>query len=234
MSTTRVTPIALRHETLPGRRRRRTVPMTQAPAAHLVRAQDLERALGVCGRDEGDEAALVGDVERIEAEQLAGRAHVLAHRDRALVERDRDARPSRRSRPARWPARRASGRAGSARRCPPRAAPAPARRAARSRSRSTVSKPSPSRAAMTAMPCRPISPLSSTTSPGRTLARRDRRLARRSRPMPAVLTNMPSALPRSTTLVSPVTSRTPAAARGRAHRGHDARERSPAAGLPRG
>ena len=31
-----------------------------------------------------------------------------------------------------------------------------------------VSNPSPSRAAMMAMPCRPTSPLSSTASPGRT------------------------------------------------------------------
>ena len=40
-------------------------------------------------------------------------------------------------------------------------------------------------------------------------------------PTPAVLMNMPSALPRSTTLVSPVTSRTPAVAAASTHRHRD-------------
>ena len=61
------------------------------------------------------------------------------------------------------------------------------------------------------MPCRPTSPDTSTTSPG------DTRSGRRStpggiRPMPDVVMKMPSPLPRSTTLVSPVTSATPHAA----------------------
>ena len=43
-------------------------------------------------RDDGEEAAFAGDVERVEAEQLAGRAHLAPHRDRAFVEADADVR----------------------------------------------------------------------------------------------------------------------------------------------
>ncbi len=64
------------------------------------------------------------------------------------------------------------------------------------------------RASITAMPWSPMVPESSTRSPGRTGAN-----ARSSgmRPTPAVVTKRPSAAPRGTTLVSPVTTRTPAA-----------------------
>ena len=64
------------------------------------------------------------------------------------------------------------------------------------------------RASITAMPWSPMVPESSTRSPGRTGAN-----ARSSgmMPTPAVVTNRPSAAPRGTTLVSPVTTRTPAA-----------------------
>ena len=67
------------------------------------------------------------------------------------------------------------------------------------------------RASMTAIPWSPIVPETSTTSPTRTAD------AARSRPAgitptPAVVMYIPSAAPRSTTLVSPVTTGTAAAA----------------------
>ena len=48
-------------------------------AAERIRAQAGERLLGAPGRDHGDELALVGHVERIEAQDLAGAAHGLLH-----------------------------------------------------------------------------------------------------------------------------------------------------------
>ena len=66
------------------------------------------------------------------------------------------------------------------------------------------------RAAITAMPCRPTSPDSRMTSPTRTLEGATTASCSMS-PMPAVLMYNPSPFPRSTTLVSPVTSSTPAA-----------------------
>src|SRR5215217_74704 len=66
------------------------------------------------------------------------------------------------------------------------------------------------RASMIAVPCSPIEPDSRIRSPGRIAA--GDRWARGSRlPTPVVHTYIPSALPRSTTLVSPVTTCTPAA-----------------------
>ena len=58
------------------------------------------------------------------------------------------------------------------------------------------------------MPWSPIVPLTSTRSPGRTRCG-PRSTPGRSRPMPVVLRNSPSAAPRGTTLVSPVTTATP-------------------------
>src|SRR5664279_2029465 len=67
----------------------------------------------------------------------------------------------------------------------------------------------PSRQLMIATPCRPIGPLMITTSP---TAARVGRMSTPSwmTPTPAVLMNTPSPCPASTTLVSPVTRRTPA------------------------
>ena len=228
---TRVPPI-VREVTLPAGRSR-TWPISVAPCADRMAAEEGEGALDAVRGDEGDEAALIGDVERVEAEELAGRAHILPDRNRGSRRSRWSSRPSRRSRPARWRDRRASGRAGNGRRIPP---------SIRARTGSTSgaqslsmadSKPSPSRVAITAMPWRPMSPLTITASPGRTLCGSIGARAR-IRPTPAVLMNSPSALPRSTTLVSPVTMRTPAAGRCRAHRGDDAAERRDRAGLPRG
>ena len=58
-------------------------------------------------------------------------------------------------------------------------------------------------------------------SPGRAL-RIDSETSSGTRPMPEVVMNIPSPLPRSTTLVSPVTRATPASAHAAAHRRHDA------------
>ena len=75
-----------------------------------------------------------------------------------------------------------------------------------------------------ATPCRPRSPLSRITSPGSTRAG-EISMPGGTQPMPAVLMKMPSPLPRSTTLVSPVTIRTPAAWAASRHRRHHAAER---------
>ena len=62
---------------------------------------------------------------------------------------------------------------------------------------------------MIAVPWSPMRPLTSRRSPGaNALGERDARGSRW--PMPVVVTYMPSALPRSTTLVSPVMILTPA------------------------
>ena len=101
----------------------------------------------------------------------------------------------------------------------------PAHQAAAGRRESlsrVVSNSRPSRTDMMAMPCSAISPLSRiTTSPGRARAGAISTPSGTS-PMPVVLMNMPSPLPRSTTLVSPVTIGTPAPPRGRPHGLHDA------------
>ena len=77
--------------------------------------------------------------------------------------------------------------------------------------RTVVPNSRPSRQLITATPCTPMSPLTITTSP--TVARSGRMSTSGARtPMPAVFTKTPSPLPLSTTLVSPVTSLTPALA----------------------
>ena len=59
------------------------------------------------GRDEGDEAAFVGDVQRIEAEELAGRRHLRRGPGRRLVERDGERGGLGDLDQPRWPGRRA-------------------------------------------------------------------------------------------------------------------------------
>ena len=63
------------------------------------------------GGDDGDQLSLVGDVERIEPQHLAGAADLGADRDRRLVELDADARRRRQLVERAATARRASGRA---------------------------------------------------------------------------------------------------------------------------
>ena len=70
---------------------------------------------------------------------------------------------------------------------------------------------SPSRTLITATPWTPMSPLTITTSPGRARSGRMSTLAGTT-PIPAVLMYTPSPWPDSTTLVSPVTTCTPARA----------------------
>ena len=50
--------------------------------------EDCERARRGIGRNEGDEPPLIGDIERIEAEQFAGGGDVLADRNRGLHDID--------------------------------------------------------------------------------------------------------------------------------------------------
>ena len=54
-------------------------------------AKNRDGAVGIVGPDEGDEPAFVGDVERIEPEDLAGGGDGFADRDLAFVDRDREA-----------------------------------------------------------------------------------------------------------------------------------------------
>ena len=82
-------------------------------AAERVGAHRGEKAPGIALFADGDELAFVGDVERIEAEKLAGREHIRLERDRALGKPHADARLLRDFVERRARARRASGRAGS-------------------------------------------------------------------------------------------------------------------------
>ena len=72
-----------------------------------------------------------------------------------------------------------------------------------------VSNSSEARWDITATPWSPMVPESSTTSPGRAL-RPEMWMPGATTPTQLVLMNTPSPLPRSTTLVSPVTTGTPA------------------------
>ena len=166
-------------------------------------------AVGVLRRDDGDQLPLVGDVERVEPQHLAGAPHLGPERDRRLVELARPpARPPP-ARSARSTARRASGRACSG--CRGHASSIASARpvsGAVSLSR-TVSNSSPSRTDMMAMPWSPSVPETRMRSPGRA-ARIDSDRPSGTMPMPEVVMKTWSPLPRSTTLVSPVTSATPA------------------------
>ena len=66
-----------------------TVPM-RAALARARGAHGLQHGFGVGLRHEGDQLALVGDVQRVEAQHLAGGLHGRLDRDLALVERDAD------------------------------------------------------------------------------------------------------------------------------------------------
>ena len=66
--------------------------------AERVRPQRGERVVGGLGGDDGDELALVRDVERVDAEDLAGADDRGPERQRRLVEEDGDALPPARAR----------------------------------------------------------------------------------------------------------------------------------------
>src|SRR5207302_5536577 len=61
-------------------------------APQRVRAQRSKRAVCLLRRDRGHQPALAGDVERIEAQHLAGAAHFRLERHRAFVDLHADAR----------------------------------------------------------------------------------------------------------------------------------------------
>ena len=97
----------------------------------------------------------------------------------------------------------------AARRRRPRAGSRPPARASGCPTRSSASSSNSLRASMIAVPCSPIGPDRMIRSPGRSAAGDS--VARGSRrPIPVVHTYIPSAWPRSTTLVSPATISTPA------------------------
>ena len=162
--------------------------------AERVRAHRRECGVGLVGGDDGDDLALVGDVERIDPQQVARADHGGCDRQRRLVEHDgqvgvarqlvahgADPAPRRVAHPAR-------------RRAPLRGARRRGRRAARCRSgcrprgRGRLGPASP--------PCRgrPIVPETSTTSPARTGSGPRSRPAGIT-PTPAVVMYTPSAAP---------------------------------------
>src|SRR3989338_734299 len=59
--------------------------------AQRVGAQGRQERLGDVGGDDGDELAFVGDVERVQAQELAGAMDFFAHRDGGLLDADADA-----------------------------------------------------------------------------------------------------------------------------------------------
>ena len=212
-----------------------TVPMTRRRLADRMAAED-RRARGrrLSGGDEGDEAALIGDVKRVEAEELAGRAR--HPRAPALCVSSMSM-----ERPA------VSAISTSALASPPRVrsrrqwTAMPASISASTGSTSGAqslsiadSKPSPSRAAITAMPWRPMSPLTMTASPGRTLCGS----IGCSRHDPADAGGVDEELVGLAAIddlgVAGDDAATPAAAAAVAHRGDDAARASPAEAPPRG
>ena len=174
-SITRLPPNAVSTSTMPGGSVL-TSPISAASSPPGARAQRGERRVGRLGRDEGDELALVGDVHRVDAEQLR-RA-----RDRRV---DRARRP--RARRIATPEARASSLSTEA--TPPRVASRRQRSSgpAASSSASTAghservsdsivapSSNSP-RASMIAVPWSPTRPESRIRSPGRSAGGREPR-----------------------------------------------------------
>ena len=133
---------------------------------------------------DGDDLALVGDVERIDAEQVAGAGHgrvAPAAGPRRARRRGRCRGPARCRRCRR---RRASGRATSASTAPPASRSSTRSPSGAVSERMSASRARSPRASITAMPWSAIVPETSTTSPARTRARaraRDRPARRRRR-----------------------------------------------------
>ena len=154
MSTMRRPPKSVRMVDAARVRRRRRCRSRAAPRAQRMRPHRGERGFGLLGRHEGDDLAFVGEVERIEPEDLADAPHLLAGSAVArLVDLDADLPRPRRSRSAPWRVRRGSASRKAARvAAPPRAAPRSAR-AARAQSLSIgVSSAMSPRAARIAAP----------------------------------------------------------------------------------
>ena len=81
--------------------------------AERMRRSRSSALVGRLRRDDRDELALVGDVERVDAEDLAGADDRGPERQRRLLEHDRELAPAGRARSAPSRGRRASGRAAS-------------------------------------------------------------------------------------------------------------------------
>ena len=62
----------------------------RGPGAERMRAQRRHRGVGLVVRDHGDELALVRDVDRVDAEHVAGAEDLWLHGQRLLVEDDAD------------------------------------------------------------------------------------------------------------------------------------------------
>ena len=172
-------------------------------------AQRRERGVRLVRRHDHDDLALVGEIERVEAENLAECLDLFADRRRALVDLDcrlcdasaislrTVASPPRvASRMKRTPGAAASS-----------AAISPCS-GAQSLSIGVSSAMSP-RAHRIAAPWSPSRPLTSTASPGRARSA-PRSTPSRITPMPVVVRKSLSQAPLCTTLVSPVTMATPA------------------------
>ncbi len=233
MSTIRSQPTIVRIVTMPGCSAT-TCADPRGLGALGQRTHRGQHRVGGRGRDDRDELALVGHVERVQAEQLARGPDRARDRDRRLVER-----PCPRWTPAAISLS-ADGEAaargvaqhvdvGLDRERSPR----PGRRGAAVSEAISTSNSSPSRTLMIATPWRPIGPDRMTASPGRRAVRGRGARRRGTTPMPAVFTNSLSAAPRPTTLVSPVTISAPACRRGRGRGRRDRRAAPRAAAPPR-
>ena len=165
MSTMRVPPNEVSRTTMPSRLGRDLAdPVARAPSGWARRAASAASASS--GGDDGDHLALVGDVERIDAEQVAGPVDGRVDRQQRLVEHDGQVGspgPARCTpcRPRRGSGRAASGSPGAASSRASTSSPtgAVSERMSASRARSP-------RASITAMPWSAMVPDTSTTSPG--------------------------------------------------------------------
>ena len=88
MSTIRVPPNEVRSTTMPCGSARMS-PIERRIGPERMAAERLERCIGLRRRDDRQELAFVGDVERIDAEQVAGPGDGRIDRQRSLVEHDR-------------------------------------------------------------------------------------------------------------------------------------------------
>ena len=167
---TRLPPNAVCHQHHPGRLGLHFADLHRALAAGH-RAQRCQRGVRRLRRDEGDELALVGDVHRVDAEDLRGARDRRLHRDVALAHDHRHAGGARQLVEHRGDAaaRRVAHAAQAAARPRPAARRPPAT-ASRCPTRTSASRSNSPRASMIAVPWSPIVPETMIRSPGRRLA----------------------------------------------------------------
>ena len=220
MSTTRLPPMRLCRTTVrPGFSS--TLPTRTEPCETGTFFMTSSARVGLRGGNEDREAAFVGHVERIEAEDLAGALHRLVHRDQRFFQLDADVPVAQAisfsvvARPPRVRSRRQCTSIPALKQRLDRR-PELARVAHDWRFEFQAFAHRENRDAVAAEIAADddrvagLRPMRADRSRGFTFASIT--------PMPEVLTNMPSPLPLSTTLVSPVTSFTPACRRGLLHR----------------